>query len=235
MKHSLDNIVADSGLGLVHRVRGAVAGIQDKAPCLILLHGVGASEIGFIELARQQDPRLAVILVRGPITFGPIQFGWFQVNFTAAGPVINPAQAEQSRQALIAFIAGLPAAYNIDPQRIWIAGFSQGGIMSASVGLTAPANIAGFGIFSGRIPPEIAPLITGTATLSKRHAFVSHGVDDSKLPVDFARNAQSLLNGHKLILTYHEYDAGHEFNPTMQRDFSRWIAPQLDAANAGHD
>ncbi|HEU4371854.1 MAG TPA: PHB depolymerase family esterase, partial [Telluria sp.] len=166
MTDTLNETLVESVSGLTYRVRPAQSG-QGKAPCLVLLHGVGANELGFIELARQMDPRLVVVLARGPLEFGPMQFGWFQVSFTPSGPAINAAQADLSRQKLVSFIEQLPQAHGIDPGRIWIAGFSQGGIMSASVGLTAPEQVAGFGILSGRILPEVLPAVRPGAALAK--------------------------------------------------------------------
>lgn len=232
MQYSLDNLITHAGLPLAHRIRTPLNAASVSAPCLILLHGVGANEAGLTGLATRQDPRLLVVLPRGPITFGPAQFGWFSVNFTAAGPAINPAQAEQSRKILIDFIDGLPGAYHVDPERIWIAGFSQGGIMSASVALTRPDKVNGLGILSGRILPEIAPLMANKDNLSRLHGYVSHGSHDGKLSVDFARNARRLLDEQGIALDYHEYPAGHELNETMQQDFCAWIKKQIDTKNA---
>ncbi|WP_025916019.1 alpha/beta hydrolase [Herminiimonas sp. CN] len=232
MQNSIDNVITHTGLPLAHRVRPPQNAAADRAPCLILLHGVGANEAGLAELGLRQDPRLLVVLPRGPIAFGPAQFGWFTVNFTTTGPVINPAQAEQSRQALIDFIGGLPDAHNVDPDRIWIAGFSQGGIMSASVALTRPDKVSGFGILSGRILPEIAPIMADRESLSGLRGYVSHGLHDQKLSIDFARHSQRLLNEQGVALDYHEYPAGHEFNETMQQGFCLWIKKQIDAERA---
>lgn len=229
MTHTLQNLIAPATLPLAHRLRAPLSNTLADSPCLILLHGVGANETNLIDFAQQQDPRLSVILARGPVTFGPNMYGWFNVNFTSAGPVIDAAQAEQSRQMLVDFIDGLPAAYGIDANRIWIAGFSQGGIISASVGLTRPDKVAGFGILSGRILPEIAPLIATPEALATRHAFISHGIDDNKLSIDYARKAQRLLQEKQVQLTYREYDAVHELNPSMQRDFEQWLLQRLDA------
>jgi len=233
MAHTLQSVIEKGGLPLAHRLRDPQIGSTKGAPCLVLLHGVGANEVNLIDFAARQDPRLCVILARGPITFGPGQFGWFNVNFTPTRPVIHTAQAEQSRQTLVDFIAGLPAAYGIDPHRIWIAGFSQGGILSASVGLTRPDMVAGFGILSGRILPEIAPLTASSQELGKLHVFVSHGLHDGKLSIDFARSAQRLLAEKDVKLTYREYVAAHELNGDMQRDFGQWITQQLDAEPVG--
>lgn len=222
----LNVTLIDSVSGLTYRMQTARSG-RDKAPCLILLHGVGANEVGFIELARQMDPRLTVVLARGPLEFGPMQFGWFQVSFTQTGPSINAAQADLARQKLLSFIEQLPQAHDVDPDRIWIAGFSQGGIMSASVGLTAPDKVAGFGIFSGRILPEVLPAVQPGAALSKVSAFVSHGVQDQKLGIHFARNAKELIEGFGVPLQYQEYDAGHGLDMAMVDDFKKWLGGQL--------
>ena len=230
MPHTLDTLVDNTDLGLAHRVRGPQTPAQTGSPCLILLHGVGSNEANLAGFAAMQDPRLTVILGRGPLTFGPGQFGWFQVNFTANGPIINAPQAEASRQLLVDFIGKLPAAYGVDPRRIWIAGFSQGGIMSASVGLTRPDVVAGFGLMSGRILPEIGPLIAPPDQLASLDTFVSHGTMDDKLPVALAHRSRDLLTDKGVRFDYREYPAGHELNQAMAQDFVTWLTSRIDAA-----
>ena len=231
MTHDLNALLTHPRLPLAHRIRPAQSGRLEGAPCLLLLHGVGANELGMVDIATQLDPRLAVILVRSPIQFGPMQFGFFQVSFTRAGPVIDAGQAEQSRQLLATFIRELSGVYGIDSKQIWIAGFSQGGILSASVGLTCPDLVRGFGILSGRILPEIGLQIAPPQQLAGLHAFISHGVSDSKLIIEFARSAKKLLSDKGVVPTYREYSAGHEIDPAMLRDFDQWISQELDNAS----
>lgn len=227
MNDTLDELQVEPGSSLAHRVRQGQTG-QDKAPCLLLLHGVGANETGFVELARRVDPRLTVILVRAPLVLAPMSFAWFQVRFTASGPQIEATQAEASRVRLIDFIHGLPAMYGVDPERIFIAGFSQGGIMSASVGLTAPESVAGFGVLSGRILPEVLPLVERSPALEAVQAFVSHGVHDQKLGIHFAHHAREVLATLGVPLAYHEYAAEHVLDRHMTTDFQQWLAQQID-------
>jgi len=227
MSDTLDELLTDPVSGLAYRLRPPQAG-RDKAPCLLLLHGVGANESGFVEMARRLDPRLAVIPVRGPLVFAPGRFGWFQVRFTPTGPAIDPAQAEASRLKLLQFIGQLPAVHGVDPQKIWIAGFSQGGIMSAGVGLTAPGSVAGFGLLSGRILPEILPLLDrGDPRLRRLQAFVSHGVDDQTLGIHFAHKARALLEELGVPLEYREYAAGHALDGDMVGDFQQWLGARI--------
>ena len=230
LNEQLNTLRVDPLSGLSYRLRPAQAG-QGATPGLVLLHGVGSSESGFIDLARQVDPRLNVVLVRGPLALGPNQFAFFQVNFTANGPAINPAQAEKARTTLIDFIGQLPQLHGVDPARIWLAGFSQGGIMSAGVALTAPAKVAGFGILSGRILPEVLPLVKADPLLATLPAFVSHGVHDNVLGIHFAHHAKQVLDGLKVPLTYREYQGGHSLNGAMAGDFMAWLGAQLDTAH----
>ncbi|WP_194727431.1 alpha/beta hydrolase [Noviherbaspirillum malthae] len=172
MNSALGRLIDEPAFGLKHRIRLNSTDDGKKAPCLVLLHGVGANEEGLIDVAREQDPRLVVIAARAPLTFGPAQFGWFQVTFTANGPSINAEQAEASRRLLLEFVDALPNAYGVDSQRIWIAGFSQGGIMSASAALMAPEKFAGFGILSGRVLSEIRPRVYTGEAVTRLHAFI---------------------------------------------------------------
>jgi phospholipase/carboxylesterase len=230
MTEVLNDVTIEPVTGLAYRVRPAQVETE-KAPCLLLLHGVGSNESGFIELARQMDPRLVVILLRGPLVLAPGRFAWFQVSFTPSGPAIDAAQAERSRAMLLDFIGQLPASHGVDPERIWIAGFSQGGIMSASVALTAPDSVAGFGVLSGRILPEVLPRVARGPALGKVQAFVSHGVHDQTLGIHFAHHARQVLNELGVPLAYIEYAAGHALDGAMIGDFQRWLGTQLDAGS----
>lgn len=228
MAYELTQLISQPEMPLAHRIREPLSGQIEGSPCLLILHGVGANELGLIDIATRVDSRFTVILVRSPIQFGSMQFGFFQVSFTQSGPKINAEQAEESRQQLVRFMESLPGLYGIDAQKIWIAGFSQGGILSASVALTRPDLVNGFGILSGRILPEISPMIAPLNELLGLHAFISHGLNDAVLTVEFAKTAQKLLLDKAIQLTYQEYNAGHELIALMQDDFHEWLAKELD-------
>ena len=80
--------------------------------------------------------------------------------------------------------------------------------------------------------PEIEPQIAEPERLSNLHAFVSHGVDDGKLSINFAHRSQKLLSEKGVQLTYREYKAVHEFNADMQRDFFQWMSNEVDQSEA---
>lgn len=190
---------------------------------LVLLHGVGGNETNLANLADTLDPDTLVVMPRGPLTLGAGQYAWFQVNFSATGPQINAAQAEHSRQTLVQFVEQLQVRYGIAPEKTAIAGFSQGGILSASVGLSAPERVAGFGLLSGRILPELQPHLADRARLANLRAFVGHGEHDSKLPVVWAQRADQLLNELGVQHQTRLYPIDHGISAAMQSDFLTWL------------
>lgn len=201
----------------------------NPSACVVLLHGVGGAETNLADLAAAIDPNTLVVLPRGLLQFAPGQFGWFRVNFTASGPSIVAAEAEHARLALIRFVGQLQAAYGIAPKDTVIAGFSQGGILSASVALGTPESVAGFGLLSGRILPELEPHVASKERLAKLDAFIGHGEYDSKLPVTWAQRADQLLTELGVAHTTRLYRIDHEISPAMQADFLAWLASIVKA------
>jgi phospholipase/carboxylesterase len=123
---------------------------------------------------------------------------------------------------LIRFVQQLQSTYAIAPQQTVIAGFSQGGILSASVALSSPASVAGFGILSGRILPELAPHIAHKDQLKPLRAFIGHGELDNKLPVAWAQRSEQILTDLGVSYTARRYPIGHEISAAMHADFVAW-------------
>jgi len=216
-------------LSLVHLVR------QPKKeagtpPLLMLLHGIGSNEHDLYGLAPFLDERFLVISVRAPNTLGPGSYAWFEVDFTAQGPVINPEQAEISRKTLIPLLNEAVTSYGADPERVYLMGFSQGAIMSASVALTQPELVAGVVMMSGRILPEIQPLIAPKEELAGLPFIVVHGTADTVLPITYGRASRELLSSLPVELTYHEYSMGHEVSQESLNDVTTWLSGKLDKA-----
>ena len=191
---------------------------------LVLLHGVGGNEGNLAALGAEAGSDTLVVLPRGPITLGAEAFGWFRVAFTGNGPQIVEAEADASRRTLIDFIGQLQQAHGIDAAHTTVAGFSQGGILSASVALTAPERVAAFAVLAGRILPELEPQLADAQRLSTLRGYIAHGLFDDKLPVDWAHRADAWLTqlgvAHETTL----YPARHELDAAMCADFLAWLA-----------
>lgn len=194
---------------------------------LVLLHGVGSNELSMSGLAILAPDDLVVALVRSPIQIGPSSFCAFRVDFTAHGPVIDAAAAESSRLLLIDFLTQLQRKLNIPPARTLVAGFSQGGIMAAGLALTQPNLVAGFAILSGRILPEIEPMLATSAELSKLNALIAHGELDDTLPVSWAQRSEIWLVDLGVPFQSRRYPAGHQITQEVAQDLFVWVKQQL--------
>ena len=191
---------------------------------LVLLHGVGGNEGNLATLGAEAGNDTLVVLPRGPIALGPEAFGWFRVAFTGSGPQIVEAEADASRRTLIDFIGQLQQARGIDAAHTVVAGFSQGGILSASVALTAPDSVAGFAVLAGRILPELELLLASTPSLSALRGYIAHGTYDNKLPVSWAQRADDWLGRLGVAHATKLYPSGHELDAAMRDDFLAWLA-----------
>jgi phospholipase/carboxylesterase len=194
-----------------------------KPPLLLLLHGVGGNEKNLFLFANELPDNFLVVSARGPLILGPESFAWFQVNFTGGHPQINEQQAEAARLTILDFIESLKNEIDFDYKQVYLMGFSQGGIMSYSVALTEPEKIKGIAVMSGRLLPEVKPLIADEKRLEKLKVFISHGTQDAVLHFPFATDAVAYLQTKGIHPEFHQYDEGHTINKQMFDDVNLWL------------
>lgn len=192
-------------------------------PAIILLHGVGSNEADLFSFANQLPEKYLVISARAPISLGGNSFAWYQVDFSTGKPVFNFQQEESSRATLIKFISQIKEKYSINNNEIYLCGFSQGAIMSYSIGLTRPDLIKGIAVMSGRLLEEMKPLIATNDKLQQLKVFISHGTSDNTLPNQYAKDANAFLKTLNISPGFKEYKAGHEINNLMLSDLVNWL------------
>ena len=229
--NSVSPLITDPGFALAFRTVAPVSPAPTRL--LVLLHGVGGNETNLPGLAAGLPDDTLVVLPRGPIALGPDQFAWFRVAFTPNGPRIEAEAAEASRQSLIRFIRQVQAAHGLTSAQTVIAGFSQGGILSASVALSAPDSVAGFAILAGRILPELEPHLADATGLSTLRGLVAHGLHDDKLPVDWAHRSDDWLSRLGVPHETRLYPTGHALDAAMLAGFHAWLANPSARWNAG--
>lgn len=215
-------------LSLVHLVRAPRAPIEGKPPLLLQLHGVGSNERDLFSFAELLDPRFLVLSLRAPLVRGPDSFAWFNVEFLPAGFKIDPEQLRASRDKIVQFIGEAVQAYDADPERVYLLGFSQGAIMSLTTALSSPASIAGIVPLSGRIPPEAQPWIAPKEQLAGLPILLIHGTQDAVISVSHARQAHEILQKLPVTLTYQEFEMAHEVTPRVLRVVLAWLTDRLD-------
>lgn len=217
-----------SRFSLIHAVREPAGNSREPAPLLILLHGVGSNEQDLIGLAPALDPRFFVVSARAPITLGHGSYGWYHVQFNQGGHIIDAEEAEKSRLLILKFTAELVESYNVDPDRVFLMGFSQGCIMSLAAALTAPRRFGGVVGMSGRLLPDILTKAAPEKELRGLPVILVHGTQDSVLGIEYGRAIRDALQKLPVDLTYNEYPIGHHVSQQTLADVTEWLTRRLD-------
>ena len=196
--------------------------VPQKRKAIILLHGVGSNEQDLFGLADHLPDEFYIISARGQYALGSGRFAWYNVDFSTGKPVINPQQELASRAVIRRFISEMKEKHRLE--EIYLGGFSQGGIMSYSVGLADPKKVDGVISFSGRILEEVQESITARAEHKALRVFLAHGIQDNTLPIHYARQAKTCLEEIGVQLTYREYQMAHQINQQVLTDLKKWLS-----------
>jgi phospholipase/carboxylesterase len=216
-------------LSLTHLVQEPRAKAEGPPPLLLLLHGVGSNEADLFGLAPHLDSRFLVVSARAPFVLGAGAYGWFNIEFTPQGLVADLKQAKRSLEMLPGFVDELVETYGADAGRVYLAGFSQGAMMSLALMLTHPSKLSGVVAMSGRLPSSVLEQSPDRKALERIPVLVTHGIYDDVLPLENGREVRKYLEALPVELTYREYPMGHEVNMESLRDVTAWLAAQLDA------
>jgi phospholipase/carboxylesterase len=213
--------VTENNLSLKYLIRAPKVK-SSKQKAIILLHGVGSNEKDLFNLADQLPDDFYIIAPGGQFTLSEGRYAWYNVDFSTGKPIINKEQEASSRGVISAFIKEIKQQYKID--ELYLGGFSQGAIMSYTVGLMNPKEINGIIAFSGRMPEEIKPLVKVNEALQQLKVFIAHGIQDSTLPIHYSRQAKDYLESLGVQLSYNEYNIGHQINGTVLKDLNEWLS-----------
>lgn len=209
---------------LHHLVLEPQAPTNTPHPTVIMLHGVGADEHDLAGLASLLHPRILAISVRAPFTLEWGGYTWY--DFEPSG---KPDQVRfpQSYEHLSAFIAEALAHYPIDPQQLYLLGFSMGTVMALSLALTQPHVFRGVMANSGYLPEETHLRYRWDEIRGKKF-YVAHGVYDHIIPVQASRIISTKLEQAGACVDYHEFLMAHEIGEESLRAMARWLTACIE-------
>jgi predicted esterase len=175
----------------------------EKAPLVVILHGASQNaDRGFIVLrSLANEPGF---LVLAPASKGDT---WDAIE-GSYGPDID--FIDRALQKTFLWRA-------IDPERIAVAGFSDGVSFALSIGL---ANGDLFTSVLGFSPGIVVP----GQRAGKPPIFISHGRQDQILPIDeCSRRIVPELQGEGYQVTYREFDGPHMVPPEVASEAMQWF------------
>jgi phospholipase/carboxylesterase len=194
-----------------------------RYPTILALHGRGSNEQDLIGLAPHLPHGLLWISPRAPLLVGPSAYEWYRVRVIGRP---DPEQVLAALETIDHFIDEILTAYPIDPQKLFLLGFSQGSILSMCYTLTHPTRVAGVIAQSGQIPPSVELEIDEPGVKGKPF-ILTHGEQDTVLPVEWGRASRDRLQTLGVDLEYHEFQMGHNVSLESLEVIDKWMEEQL--------
>lgn len=168
------------------------------APLVVMLHGAGGTAGNALELVRKHADMLGIIVVAPQSR----AVTWDIIGGRRYGPDVS---------GLDDILSQVFVRYSVDPQRVSIAGFSDGASYALSLGVTNGDLFSSIVAFS---PGFMQPL----RRQGRPRIFISHGVEDRVLPIDqCSRRLVPRLTSAGYKVEYREFGGGHSVPDELAR------------------
>lgn len=199
------------------------SGMSDSVyPTILALHGRGSNEHDLMGLAPYLPQEILWVSPRGTFSLGPNSFEWFQINQIGKP---DPTRLTNALNTLDTFIDEVIASYPVDPSRLYLLGFSQGSVMSLSYALTKPQRVTGVISQSGYVP-QMSGLKFDEQNIKGKPYILTHGAQDTLIPVEWARRSRDTLQKLETNLEYHEFNMGHNISDESLTAINTWMEKQ---------
>lgn len=165
---------------------------------------------------------------RSPVTCndGAIMPSWFdilEIPVTAKSPKDEKSVLEAVQK--VHAIIDKEVASGIDPENIFICGFSQGGALTLASVLLYPTKLGGGAIFSGWLPFKSYSIVEKISQEAKKTPILwSHGIDDRIVLFESGQAAVSFLKQIDMNCELKSYPGlGHSINNEELKSLESWI------------
>jgi phospholipase/carboxylesterase len=197
---------------------------------VVLLHGYGAAGDDLVPFARELlRPKSRFVVPAAPLTAGSGRAWWsFEpaerpAHAWSDEPPANyrgSAQLVRARRAVQHLLVAAQQRYR--PERVALAGFSQGAMLSLDVALAADPPVERVVLLSGVM------LADSLAALKAPHAarpkfWQSHGRSDRVLPFGGGEAASQLLQKHGYDSTFLPFEGGHTIPRQALPELGRFL------------
>jgi len=205
---------------------------------VLWLHGLGADGHDFAplvpELVRPDWPSLRFVFPHAPVRAVTINNGvrmraWYDIvgmDFPTRADSEGVEQSVLQTGALI----DREHARGIEPHRILLAGFSQGGAIALAAGLRRKAPLAGLIALSTYLPgAEAAGESIGNGATTQP-IFMAHGAADPVIPITYAERSAQLLQSFGFEVQWHRYPMAHQVCAEEISALGDWMAQRFAQA-----
>lgn len=206
---------------------------------VIWLHGLGADGSDFEpivpELGLPDDLGVRFVFPHAPMQAvtcnnGYVMRAWYDIlDIDGIERQVDEAGILASTEAVRRLIAR-ENQRGIASERIVLAGFSQGGALAYSAGLTHPEALAGIVALSAYLPAPGLLRPEQLAANRRTPIFAGHGSEDDVVPQQLGGKARDLLLAQGYALSWHSYPMPHSVCLEEIADIGRWLAARFGRA-----
>ncbi len=197
-------------------------------PTIVAFHGWGANALDLLGLAPYvADGRFAMLCPQGSVEvpMGPLQgYGWFPIMM---GSLPEPSEVQKAVDEAEAFVRTALERYPIEPRKLVLLGFSQGGSIAYSLALRNPERFAAIVAISTWFPAQLMQRAGANDALQQLPTLVQHGRADDLIDIARARESVEALRSLKVPVSFREYDCGHEITAESLSDLSRFLTDKV--------
>jgi phospholipase/carboxylesterase len=208
----------------------------DPRYAVIWLHGLGADGSNFEpvvpELGLPADPGVRFVFPNAPsmpvtCNGGYVMPAWYDIiSLEPTSRVVDEDGIVASRAAIRRLIdrenlRGIPC------ERIFLAGFSQGGAVAYATALSHPESLAGLIALSTYLP--VTALVEAEATEANRRipVLAAHGRFDDVVAPQLGTAARDFLRAKGYAVEWLEYPMPHSVCLEEVEDIGRWLVSRL--------
>ncbi len=201
---------------------------------IIWLHGLGADAHDFKPMVKQldlpTDLSIHFVFPNAPVQAVTINQGmsmnaWYDIFELSLEAEEDEAGINASMLAVESLIQSKFA--HIDPSRIILAGFSQGGALTLHTLLHGSVPIGGVIALSTYLPlRQLAPDAKKDRVVD-HNIFMAHGTHDEVLPIDIGDLARGILLALGSKLVWRAYPMAHQLCDQQILDIRHWIVKKL--------
>jgi phospholipase/carboxylesterase len=205
--------MAEELAGFRHRF---VAGREESALTLLLLHGTGGDENDLLPLGRELLPGANLLSPRGKV----LEHGMPRFFRRLAEGVFDEEDLKLRTQELARFVGEASERYRLDPTKLFAVGFSNGANIASSLLLSFPAVLRGALLLRPMVPfePDTLPELSGV------RVFVAAGELDQMVPRENTERLVELLRscGAEVELRW-QRRTGHGLATEEVEEAKRWL------------
>ena len=218
----------------------------DTAPnptaAVIWLHGLGADGNDFAALVPELDlsacPAIRFIFPHAPslpvtVNGGYVMPAWYDIHGADLLSRQDDAGIRRSEHAIQALMAQ-EIARGIAPERMVLAGFSQGCAMALHTGLRYPKKLAGIMALSGYLPLAETFAAERAKVNADTPIFMAHGSQDPVVVPARGEATRDLLSGLGYAVQWHSYPMPHSVHPREIADIAAFLTQVLASPTPSH-